>query len=315
MNTQIVQKNVVWVVPGQTCESVEMFKPWKNVIQTDLFTPFFDVEQILCHIGKNNNTFVSQLSILIYVTTAMNYIRDRLGFSPFHISAGLSVGEWLALMLIGKISVKNAIHTVTQRASCMHEYSVSSQGGMYALLGLDSVSLLRYIRQSGIDHVYLSGCHTNTHVILSGLYKSLDLFITYLRKEKCKFKYVNLNAAGPFHTPLMIKSADMFNSLQVKMNIEENERLFIDGRNGDSTKRVSDIVNYMKHQIVNPNSWRNVVNNYQSLGITHQIEISPKPVLTKLTKRISPSMNCYCIQSPECVKKIIKLTQGKCRVF
>ena len=310
----IIPQKIIWVVPGQTSESADMFKPWENMLNPDLFEPFFDVDEILFYVGNQTNTYVSQLSILLYTTTVVNYMCDMFDSNPFHVSAGLSVGEWLALMLLQKISVKDVIEIVTKRAACMRNHCQPDQGGMYAIIGLESFAVSQYIKSSNIENVYLTGTHTNTHLVVSGLYESLDLFIAYLKKQGCKFKHINLNAMGPFHTPLMKKSADLFSKTQTTINVTENDRTFIDGLNGNSMNKAVDICRYMQYQIVNPNSWKSVVNRYQSLGITHQIEISPKPVLTKLTRRMSPLVNCYCVQSPECVKKIVKRTQGKYHV-
>ena len=79
----------------------------------------------------------SQLAIFITSMAMLSVLKQETGIQPT-VCAGLSLGEYTALVAASKISFKDCLFLVKARAELMHECCLSHPGTMYVVLGLEA---------------------------------------------------------------------------------------------------------------------------------------------------------------------------------
>ncbi len=92
----------------------------------------------LCFV-KNDRLDITEYTQAAMVTAsvAMLKVMEEQGFRA-DVTAGLSLGEYCALVCAGAMSPKDAIRTVRKRGLLMQEAVPAGVGGMSAVLGMDA---------------------------------------------------------------------------------------------------------------------------------------------------------------------------------
>ena len=96
----------------------------------------------ICRSGpaeRLGSTAVSQPAILVTSLAALEVLRarDPAVLAAATVTAGLSLGEYTALVFAGDLGFDDAVRLVDERGRAMQDCADASPGGMVAVLGLD----------------------------------------------------------------------------------------------------------------------------------------------------------------------------------
>ena len=136
--------------PGQGAQSVGMVGDWceSHPAARDLFRRAADILgydlAAICASGpaaKLNTTAVSQPAILVTSLAALEVLksRDPAPLERATLTAGLSLGEYTALVFAGALDFDDAVRLVDVRGRAMQECAEMRPGAMVAVLGLDQI--------------------------------------------------------------------------------------------------------------------------------------------------------------------------------
>src|SRR5690242_6212719 len=87
----------------------------------------------------------SQVAIFIVSSAILHTVREQFPSLTPYVCAGLSLGEYTALMAAGKMSFAECLELVRIRALSMHEACEFKKGTMQVVLGLNEESVAEAI--------------------------------------------------------------------------------------------------------------------------------------------------------------------------
>ena len=163
----------------------------------------FDIKELIFN-GDNeelNITENTQPSILITSIAAMKALEER-GLKP-SVVAGLSLGEYSALVAADAINFEEAVALVKKRGRYMQEAVSVGIGAMAAIIGLSIEKLNDALKEaSSLGVVEIANYNTNKQIVIGGekdaVEKAKELCI-----EKGAKRAIDLKVSGPFHTSLL----------------------------------------------------------------------------------------------------------------
>lgn len=177
-------------LPGNRTVSDMCFNGPKDVLdRTDAAQPAIFVTSMACWAALKQFGHVSE--------------------SDVTAAAGLSLGEYTALVLAGGIEFEAALELVTLRGRAMQLAAENSDGGMVALLGASEEQAAQVCAAAGTPREVLVAANFNApgQVVVSGAKPACDRAVRYAAKE-LGLKASALAVAGAFHSPLMQPAAD-----------------------------------------------------------------------------------------------------------
>ena len=297
------------VFPGQGAQSVGMLGDWcdGHPAALELFTRAssilgYDLAAI-CRQGpaeKLNATSVSQPAILVTSLAALEVLksRDPALVDGASITAGLSLGEYTALVFADAIDFESAVRVVDVRGRAMQECAGrrgpdgTAAGGMVAVLGMERervASLCDECRGGDVLEVANVLCPGN--VVVSGsepACRRLEEAAIAAGAMKC----VRLEVAGAFHTVLMQEAVDRLAAALAETTIRSPRIPVVSNVDARPHADPDEIRGLLARQVCGVVEWHASMTYLLSTGVRTVCEVGPGRVLRGLLKRIDRSVSC-----------------------
>lgn len=150
---------------------------------------------------KLNRTRYTQPAILTTSVAIFKVLQSH-GLYP-DLVAGLSLGEYSALVASGALSFDDALQLVAKRGQFMEDAAPAGSGKMIAVLNTDA-KLIEEICEEASSVGVVSPANYNTpgQIVIGGETKAVNHALELL-KEKGVKRLIPLNVSGPFHTALL----------------------------------------------------------------------------------------------------------------
>ena len=154
---------------------------------------------------KLNATDVSQPAIFVASLAGVEKLKlDEPDAAAEVVAvAGLSLGEYTALVYAGAMSFEDGVRVVKARGEAMQAAALATPSGMLSVLGLDSSEvepLVAEARDAGIIEIANFLCPGNT--VASGTLPAIEK-LEKICEERGGIRTIRLSVAGAFHTSLM----------------------------------------------------------------------------------------------------------------
>ena len=295
--------------PGQGAQTVGMLGDWcdGHPSALELFTRAsailgYDLAAI-CRQGpaeKLNATSVSQPAILVTSLAALEVLksRDPALVDGAAITAGLSLGEYTALVFAGAIDFDSAVRLVDIRGRAMQECAGrrgpdgAAAGGMVAVLGMERdrvASLCDECRGGDVLEVANVLCPGN--VVVSGAEaacRRLEEAAAAAGAMKC----VRLEVAGAFHTVLMQEAVEKLAAALAETTILSPRIPVVSNVAARPHADPDEIRGLLARQVCGVVEWHASMSYLLSTGVRTVCEVGPGRVLRGLLKRIDRSVAC-----------------------
>ncbi|MBL7071343.1 MAG: ACP S-malonyltransferase [Candidatus Omnitrophica bacterium] len=251
---------------------------------------------ILCFEGPEEEltkTKNSQPAILITSIAALRAFKSVNKDVAPSACAGLSLGEYSALVAAEAIAFEDAVKLVKLRGHFMEEASLKNPGMMAAVIGLDAGVVEQIAREggSGVANLNCPG-----QVIISGgnaaVEKTMELART--RGARC----IPLNVSGPFHSPLMDKASRLLKEELKKVTISSPKIPFVGNVTADYESDTGAIKENLALQVNHRTLWEASVRKISGDGITDFHEIGPGKILKGLLRKIDRSLKVNNVEKP-----------------
>jgi [acyl-carrier-protein] S-malonyltransferase len=243
---------------------------------------------------KLNSTEISQPAIFVASLAALESLRTKEpdAFNECVATAGLSLGEYTALVFAEALSFTDGLKLVQKRGQAMQAAADATPSGMVSVLGLDAdkvAELCKKVQSAGTMEIANLLCPGN--IVVSGT-KAACAEVERLAPEMGAMKTIRLAVAGAFHTEIM-KPADqtLANALSgVKL---QAPRIPV-WSNVDAQPHSDpdDIRGILVRQVLQPVQWEKTMRNLLAQGIERFYEIGPGRVLAGLLKRVDRKKEC-----------------------
>lgn len=260
-------------------EAKKIYDLASNITGEDIKKITFDGPENLL-----NQTKYTQIAILVE-SLAITQILKKYNIEA-EISAGLSLGEYSALISSNIISMEDGIKIVQKRGELMQNLVPDGNWKMAAIMGIDEVTVENLCKEVKSGFVVPANFNTIGQIVISGEENAV-LEAERIAKEKGAKKIMVLNTAGPFHTEKLVKSSDALRDELNKYKFNYNDSKLvarnIDGKFYTQDDDFSDIL--AKH-IINPVRFTDVLKNMYGSGVDCFIEIGPGKTLSGFVKRM-----------------------------
>lgn len=291
------------VFPGQGAQAAGMAGAWvdEHAVAASLFARAsdllgYDLLAVSRHgpADRLNTTAVSQPAILVTSLAALEVLRSREGhpLDAAAITAGLSLGEYTALVFAGVLSFDDAVRLVDVRGRAMQECAERRPGAMVAVLGLDRpavAALCADCRDGDVLEVANVLCPGN--VVVSGSAAACG------RLEEAApgagaMKCVRLDVAGAFHTVLMQPAVERLGAALEAVVLRPPRIAVVSNVDARSHDDPAEIRALLARQVVGVVEWSDSMAYLLSTGVGTVWEVGPGRVLRGLMKRIDRSVAC-----------------------
>ena len=291
-----------FLFPGQGAQSVGMGKQlYESSPATrglfDRATEIlgFNLPQV-CFQGpaeRLNSTVVSQPAIYVVSLAALECLRanDPNIENSSVAAAGLSLGEYTALVFAGAMTFEDGLRVVKRRGEAMQAASDATSSGMLSILGLerDAVeSICAEARKTGIMQVANLLCPGN--IAVSGESKACEE-VERLVPEKGG-RTIRLAVAGAFHTELMKPADQALAAVLAEISIRSPRVPVWSNVDAQPHMNPEGIRDLLIHQVLQPVLWEQTMRNLLEQGVDQFVEIGPGRVLAGLLKRVQRKVEC-----------------------
>jgi len=236
-----------------------------------------------------NTTAVSQPAIFCASLAALEQLKvsEPDAVAGCAGAAGLSLGEYTALVFAGALSFDDGLAVVAERGRAMQAAAEATPSGMASVIGLEAAEVAALVAEArglagGVLEVANLLCPGNT--VVSGSAASLDALVALA--EARDLRVVRLTVAGAFHTELM-KPADAALAAALKGVTIRPPRVPV-WSNVEATPHADPeaIRDALVRQVVSPVLWEASVRGMIAAGFDRFYEVGPGRVLAGLLKRV-----------------------------
>ena len=292
----------VFMFPGQGSQYIGMGKEFydtmpnaKAVIdlaseQTGLDIPALCFEEN----DKLNITEYTQICMLAVEAAIYQVIIDK-GITP-DVTAGLSLGEYGALIASGAMTMADAFAVVRKRGIYMQE-AVPTGGAMTAVLGLDPQVIEDICKKTADETnsvVSVANYNCPGQIVISGSIEGINKACELMKAAGAK-RALPLKVGGAFHSPLMNPAKV---ELEAAINATEIHAPKCPVYQNVDAMPHTDPVEIKKNlvaQLTASVRWTQTVKNMVADGATDFTECGPGAVLQGLIKKIAPEATAHGI--------------------
>lgn len=246
-----------------------------------------------------DSTVYSQPALFVTSLAAIESLRAQ---SPELIdqcraAAGLSLGEYTALVFAGVLDFEAGLRVVQLRGEAMQAASDETPSGMVSILGLDRAqveSLCERVRQEG-ETLRAANFLCPSNIAVSGHNAACER-IAEAATEAGAMKVVPLAVAGAFHTSIMDSAVERLATALADIPLAKPRIPVISNVDATAHDDPEEIRALLVRQVVSPVLWEDSMRRLIGDGFDSFYEIGPGRVLRSLLRRIDRKINCVNVE-------------------
>lgn len=242
---------------------------------------------------KLNQTRYTQPAILTTSVAIYEVLKDS-GIKADMV-AGLSLGEYAALVASGVISFKDALLLVAKRGQFMEEAAPAGAGKMVAVLNTEARIIEETCQEaSRFGTVSPANYNTPGQIVIGGQVEAVNQVLENLKAKGVK-RLIPLNVSGPFHTALLEPASQQLAKELTKIRFKDFTIPLVGNTEADVMTK-DRIPELLTRQVMEPVRFYESITKLQELGCSQIVEIGPGKVLTGFIKKIDKNMQVTSIE-------------------
>lgn len=281
-----------FLFPGQGAQSIRMGK--------DLYENYQEVRDIYENVHKITGVDIKKITFdgteqelsktqntqiaVLTMSLAILKLLEKKGINA-EISAGLSLGEYTALIYSKCISFKDGVKLVKKRGEYMQNLLPEGDWAMAAILGLEDEKVEEVCKKVVDGFVVPVNYNTQGQVVISGEKTAVEQ-AEIIAKEMGAKKVRILKTSGPFHTKKLIEASNALRKDLEKININKFKTKVVKNINGDIYKDEENIKDILAEHMISPVKFSKCLETMLKMGIDTFVEIGPGKTLSGFVKRI-----------------------------
>jgi [acyl-carrier-protein] S-malonyltransferase len=305
-----VMGKIAFLFPGQGAQYLEMGKEIANNFarSKEIFNIAnealgFNIEKI-CNEEEEtlNNTEYTQPAILTATIAILEAVKEN-GIKA-DVVAGLSLGEYSALVASEALGFEEAVRLVRKRGKYMEEAVPKGEGSMAAILGLDK-DIVDRICNEIVGTVMPANYNCPGQIVIAGETSAVSKACEKLSEAGAK-RVIKLNVSGPFHTPMLSTAAKKLANELENIQIGKMKIPYITNVTADYVNDESEIKEFLINQVVSPVKWEESIRRMIDDGVDTFIEIGPGKSLSGFMKKIDKTKTILNVQDMKSLSKAIQ---------
>lgn len=299
--------SIAFIFPGQGAQMIGMGKDFydNSLLSREVFDKAADILDInikeICF-EENEKINITEYTQAALVTTSIAMLRalEDKEIIP-DVCAGLSLGEYSALVASKVMSFEDAVKTVRQRGILMQEAVPLGLGSMCAVIGLDGQSINDVCDK--IEGVSVANYNCPGQIVISGKKESVEEASEKLKEAGAR-RCVFLNVSGPFHSAMLEEAGEKLYEVLKGVELNEFTIPYVTNVTAEYVTETKEIKELLKRQVSSSVKWHQSIENIIAKGVDTFVEIGPGKTLTGFVKKISKDVKTFNIEKWEDIEKI-----------
>ncbi len=295
---------VAFLFPGQGAQTVGMgaavcakapaaralFDRASAVLGYDLYT--------LCAEGpaaELDSTVYSQPALFVASLAALEQLKQDAPelVSGCTAAAGLSLGEYTALVFAGVMDFEAGLRVVQERGRAMQDAADAASSGMVSILGMEREQIESLCAEArGGETLEIANLLCPGNIVVSGHTPACER-IAELATAAGAMKVIPLAVAGAFHTSLMQSAVERLQKALADVPMKSPRIPVVSNVDAQPHDDPGEIRELLIRQVCSPVRWEDSMRYLlDKQGITQFYELGPGRVLCGLLKRIARKVPC-----------------------
>mgnify|MGYP001780694150 FL=1 len=305
---------LAFVFPGQGAQYVGMGKEFYEQISVSrkVYTIASEVTGLnlpgLCF-EKNEQIDITEYTQIAMLTTeaAILAALQEKGVKA-DVAAGLSLGEYGAILTVGAMSLEDVFRVVRQRGILMQE-AVPTGGAMYAVLGMDGEKIAKICDETeGIVSVANYNCPGQ--IVITGEEGAVAVAAEKLKEAGAR-RCIPLNVSGPFHSAMLKEAGEKLGKVLEQVELRAFSTPYVTNVTAEYVTEPSEIKELLGRQVYSSVKWQQSVERMIADGVDTFIEIGPGRTLTGFLKKINKNVTGLHIEKVEDLDAVVKMLGEK----
>lgn len=243
-----------------------------------------------------HSTVVSQPAIFVTSLACLEKLKAETPdlAAKCEMTAGLSLGEYTALVFAGAMSFEDGLRVVKQRGEAMQAAADATPSSMASILMLQLEQVQQIVTEaSSAGQVQIANYLCPGNLVVSGSVPGVNRAVELAEAQNAKI--VRLTVAGAFHTSIMKPADEKLAAALAGVSIQAPRIPVVSNVDAKSHSDPAEIRDILVRQVLSPVRWEDGVRAMLEAGIDEYYEIGPGRVLTSLMKRINRKTLCTVI--------------------
>jgi [acyl-carrier-protein] S-malonyltransferase len=208
-------------------------------------------------------------------------------------TAGLSLGEYTALVFAGVMEFEAALRVVQERGRAMQAASDAVPSGMVSILGLEREQIQSLCDQArGGETLEIANLLCPGNIVVSGS-RAACWRVTEAANDAGAMKVIPLAVAGAFHTKLMQPAVEQLRKALADVPLKKPRIPVVSNVDAGPHDDPEEIRELLVQQVCSRVRWEDSMRYLlDTAGITQFYELGPGRVLAGLLKRVARKTAC-----------------------
>lgn len=252
--------------------------------------------------AKLNETQYTQPAILTTSVAILRLLSEQ-GIKS-DLVAGLSLGEYSALVASGALDFAEAVALVAKRGQYMTEAAPTGSGKMVAVMNTEA-ALIEEICEQASERGIVSPANYNTpaQIVIGGQAEAVDYAVELLKEAGVK-RLIELKVSGPFHTAILKPASEKLAKELEQVNFNSFKLELISNTTAKVMKD-TEIKELLTRQVMEPVRFYESIETMKELGVQRFIEVGPGKVLSGFIKKIDKEASFTNVEDLASFKSIL----------
>ena len=248
--------------------------------------------------GKLPVTEYTQIAMLA-TEAAIYALLKKNGFTP-DVTAGLSLGEYGALIASGVMGMRDAFSVVRKRGIYMQN-AVPTGGAMSAVLGLEAAAIEKVCEETQ-GMVSIANYNCPGQIVITGEKTAVDAAGLALKEAGAK-RIIPLNVSGPFHSPMLAHAGEQLGEALKEVEIAGEFLPYVANVTAGYVTEACEVKPLLERQIASSVRWQQSIERLIADGADTFVEIGPGKSLSGFMRKINREVSVFNIDKLEDFEK------------
>ena len=300
---------LAFIFPGQGAQYVGMGKDFyeefpicRQTIEKAAEISKLDLEKICFEENeKISITEYTQIAMTAVEAAILKALEEKGFYSD--MTAGLSLGEYGALLASGAMSLEDIFYTVRKRGIYMQE-AVPKGGAMAAVLGMEA-ELIEMICEETQGIVSVANYNCPGQIVITGEETAVAAAGEALKAAGAR-RVIPLKVSGPFHCELLKGAGEKLGQELEKVEIQSFTVPYVTNVTAQYVTGPEQVKELLVSQVSSSVRWQQCVEQMIDDGVDTFIEIGPGKTLTGFLKKINRNVKALHVEKTEDLDEVRK---------